>query len=92
MLVDNNTGRRRKPTTWQIVHSVTPVIVIAMLSWLALQFVDFKVAIKSLDMSVAAIQKDLLDHNLETKETVKNNSRLHHREMGVAPCNGCHKR
>ena len=81
---------RRTPTLIQLINSVTPMLVLALLSWIALQIVDVKIDIPAIKRDVAAIRADLSTHDVRGKEDALRISILHHR-TGIEPCSGCHK-
>lgn len=86
-----STSERRKPNVTQyITQHIIPVAILAVLGWLALQFVEFKVDISGLKTGITDLRKELTKHNDESKEETVKNAVLHHRGNGVTPCNGCH--
>jgi hypothetical protein len=81
----------RRPSFSQRINTPITVLVLAVISWVALQFVDLKVNMATAIEKIETIESKLIDHDEETGAVLRRNSSEHHRP-NMSPCNGCHMR
>jgi len=87
---------RRARTPWQTINNIIPLILFALMTWIALTVVDGKVDRGVINARLAIIQQDVCEvksalekHNSEAVSATTKNAEIHHRS-GIGVCNGCH--
>jgi hypothetical protein len=85
----NGINVKRKQTFSERINTPLTVLTLAVISWIALEFVDFKVAIATIKQRIETMESKLIDHDEETGAMLRRNSSDHHRP-NMFPCNGCH--
>lgn len=81
---------RRKPKWYQIIlQAVIPILILAIVTWMASTTVELKVSVAKVETTVDAMAKALVQHNQDSRMESFKNSTLHHRKL-VIPCTGCH--
>lgn len=92
-------AEHRRPTKTQqykdigvIISSViTTIILLPAIGWLLMTIVETQAVIWAVKKDVAIVQQSIAEHMENTDKTLRNNSRIHHRN-GLDGCNGCHRR
>ena len=74
----------RKPTFFQRLNTPMTALTLAVISWLAIQFVQIKIDIET-------IKQTIIFHDNATTLIGLKNAAVHH-TTGMLPCNSCHMR
>lgn len=87
---------RRKPTHWQQINNFIPLLVLALVSWIAITVVDGKIHRAHIDEKLTSITskldaaKEALElHNEASVKAAAKIASIHHQEH-VTMCVGCH--
>lgn len=88
-----STHERRKPRGYQIIlQALIPALILGVVTWGANKQIVSGEKIAMIEVKVNSIDEKLARHDIVTKEAADRNGELHHRKLGISPCNGCHEK
>jgi hypothetical protein len=96
-LISNVADIQKKKEPWSggwlidIVGKILPVLLVALVSWVAITIVEVQKEIVSMRIQINDVQKDLMEHNDASRAAATANAVVHHTAIvSENKCNSCH--